>query len=47
MLVTVREMDCQHIWNVHAGSDRWAGLSDALVDALRDKSLAMTTQMPE
>jgi 4-carboxymuconolactone decarboxylase len=37
MLVTARELDCQHIWNSHAGSGRRAGLSDALVDALRDK----------
>ena len=37
MLVTAREMDCQHIWNSHAAAGRRAGLSDALVDALRDK----------
>ena len=37
MLVTAREMDCQHIWNAHAGSARSAGVPDALVDALRDK----------
>ncbi len=37
MLVTARELDSQHIWNSHAGSGRRAGLSDALVDALRDK----------
>ena len=37
MLVTARELDCQHIWNAHAGSGRRAGLNDALVDALRDK----------
>ena len=37
MLVTARELDCQHIWNAHAGSGRRAGLSDGLVDALRDK----------
>jgi 4-carboxymuconolactone decarboxylase len=37
MLVTARERDCQFIWNVHAASGRRAGLSDALVDALRDK----------
>jgi 4-carboxymuconolactone decarboxylase len=37
MLVTARELDCQHIWNAHAASGRRAGLSDALVDALRDK----------
>ena len=37
MLVTARENDCQYIWNAHAASGRRAGLSDALVDALRDK----------
>ncbi len=36
MLVTARELDCQYIWNAHAASGRRAGLSDALVDALRD-----------
>ena len=37
MLVTARERDCQYIWNAHAASGRGAGLSDALVDALREK----------
>ncbi len=37
MLVTARERDCQFIWNAHAASGRRAGLSDAVVDALRDK----------
>ena len=37
MLVTARELDCQHIWNAHAGSARTAGVPDGLVDALRDK----------
>ena len=37
MLVTAREMDCQHIWNAHAGSAREAGVSPATVDALRDR----------
>jgi 4-carboxymuconolactone decarboxylase len=37
MLVTARELDCQHIWNAHAGSARQAGVPDALVDALRDR----------
>ena len=36
MLVTARELDCQHIWNAHAASARQAGVPDALVDALRD-----------
>jgi len=37
MLTTARELDCQYIWNAHAASGRREGLSDALVDAMRDK----------
>jgi 4-carboxymuconolactone decarboxylase len=37
MLVTARAMDCPYIWNAHVASGRQQGLSDALVDALRDK----------
>src|SRR5215831_7144798 len=37
MLVTARELDCQHIWNAHATSARQAGVPDALVDALRER----------
>ena len=37
MLVTARELDCQHIWNAHAASARQAGVPDTLVDALRDR----------
>lgn len=37
MLVTAREMDCQFIWNAHAAMGRSAGLSDSLVDNLRDR----------
>ena len=37
MLVTARQWDCQYIWNAHAASARASGLSDALVDALRDR----------
>jgi 4-carboxymuconolactone decarboxylase len=37
MLVTAREHDCQYIWNAHAASARAAGVSDALVDALRER----------
>ena len=39
MLVAAREMDCQHIWNAHAGSAREAGVPDAVVDAIRDRKL--------
>ena len=37
MIPTARELDCQCIWHAHAAACRRAGLSDALVDALRDK----------
>jgi len=37
MLVTARELDCQHIWNAHAASARQAGVPAALVNALRDQ----------
>ena len=37
MLTTARELDCQFIWHAHAAAGRRAGLSDALVDGLRDK----------
>ncbi len=37
MLVTARALDCQYIWNAHAALGREAGLSDELVDSLRDR----------
>ena len=37
MLVTARELDCQHIWNAHAASARKAGVRNEIVDALRDR----------
>ena len=36
VLVTARMMDCQYAWNAHVGHGRKAGLSDALIDALRE-----------
>jgi len=39
MLVTARELDCQHIWNAHAASARQAGVPDGVVDALRDRKV--------
>ncbi len=36
MILTGREMDSPDVWNLHAASGREAGLSDELVDALRD-----------
>ena len=46
MLVAAREMDCQFIWNAHAAMGRRSGLSDALVDGLRDKT-DLTDLSPE
>jgi len=37
MLTTARTTDCPYIWNAHAALGRQAGLSDALVNALRDR----------
>ena len=37
MLVAAREMDCQFIWNAHAAMGRQSGLSDDLVNNLRDR----------
>ena len=37
MLLTARAMDCPYIWNAHVGLGREAGLSDALLNALRDR----------
>ena len=40
-LIAARSMDCQYIWDAQAPAGRKAGLADALVDALRDR-----TQLP-
>ena len=37
MLLTARHMDCGYIWYAHAARARQHGLSDELVDAIRDK----------
>jgi 4-carboxymuconolactone decarboxylase len=37
MLTTARATDCPYIWHVHVSLGRAAGLSDALLSALRDK----------
>ena len=46
MILTARELDCQFIWNAHAALARQAGLSDPLVDNLRDKKV-LTGLTPE
>ena len=37
ILATARFFDCPYIWNAHALAARTEGVSDALVDALRDR----------
>ena len=37
MLTVARELDCQYIWNAHAAAGRREGLSNDLVDAMREK----------
>jgi 4-carboxymuconolactone decarboxylase len=39
MLTTARAKDCPYIWNAHVALGRQAGLSAALLDALRDREL--------
>jgi 4-carboxymuconolactone decarboxylase len=36
-LIAARSMDCQYIWNAQAPAGRRAGLSDSLIDALRER----------
>lgn len=38
IIATARAMDCQYVWNAHAPAARQAGASDALVDAIRDRT---------
>lgn len=37
IIATARAMDCPYVWNAHAPAARKAGVSDAVVDALRDR----------
>jgi 4-carboxymuconolactone decarboxylase len=37
ILTTARAMDCPYIWNAHAPAARQVGVSDAVVDALRER----------
>ena len=38
ILATARAMDCAYVWNAHAELARRAGVSPALVDAVRDRA---------
>ena len=46
MLLTARHMDCLYIWFAHAARGRRQGLSDELVDAIRDKK-PLPTMAPD
>ena len=41
ILTTARAMDCQYIWNAHAPAARREGVSDSLVEAIRDNQLSL------
>ena len=38
MILTARHMDCQYIWNAHAQSAIEAGVSEAIVEAVREET---------
>ena len=37
ILTAARAMDCQYVWNAHAPLARQAGVSDGLIEAMREK----------
>ena len=37
IITTARAMDCPYVWNAHAPAARREGVSDAIIDALREK----------
>src|SRR5262249_43170206 len=37
IITTARAMDCPYVWNAHAPAARRAGVSDALITALRER----------
>lgn len=37
IITAARMMDCPYVWNAHAPAARRAGVSDALIDALRER----------
>ncbi len=47
ILTTARAMDCQYVWNAHAPAARREGVSDALVDALRDRRPLLPDMAPD
>ena len=47
MCIGARSMDCQFIWNAHSALGRRVGLSDAMIDAVRDKQPLPNTPKDE
>ena len=37
IIATARAMDCPYVWNAHAPAARREGVSDAIIDALRER----------
>ena len=37
IITAARAMDCAYVWNAHAPAARRAGVSDSVIDALREK----------
>ena len=46
IITTARAMDCQYVWNAHAPAARLSGVSDALVDAIRNNE-ALPSMAPD
>jgi 4-carboxymuconolactone decarboxylase len=47
IITTARAMDCPYVWNAHAPAARRAGVSDALINALRDRQPLPPMSPPE
>lgn len=47
ILVTARELDCQHIWNAHVQQGRAAGLSVETIDRLRNNETVPSSAADE
>jgi 4-carboxymuconolactone decarboxylase len=47
IITAARAMDCPYVWNAHAPAARRAGVSDALIDALRERKPLPAMSPPE
>ena len=47
IITAARAMDCPYVWNAHAPAARRAGVSDALIDALRERKPLPTMSLQE